>query len=196
MTSGSPAPDRRLPAGFLLVAALVIAFVVAPRIGQGGLAGADGASVTVGSSAVASPNASPSEVPASEAPTPTAAARLSGNGDCGRISAAACAKAIALARKGHETEVAEATRIVVDDTCPPNLGPAPSGLVTATLCDRKYPFDAMVVFVTGGADTTGWYFAEVVGLKDDQPTKVLTWQGRAGVPDHIVQQLRAPQPSP
>jgi hypothetical protein len=76
-----------------------------------------------------------------------------------------------------------ASRIVVDDTCPPTV-----------LCDRRYPFDAVVVFVTGGADTTGWYYGEVVGLKDDQPTKVVAWQG--DLPAHIVEQLRAPQPSP
>lgn len=51
-----------------------------------------------------------------------------------------------------------------------------------------------MVFVTAGADTTGWYNAEVVGLKDNQPTKVLAWQG--DLPAHIVEQLRAPQPEP
>ena len=132
------------------------------------------------------PSQSPSDsaaptAPASPEPSGTPP---SGNGDCGRISAAACAKAIALARKGHESEVSGATRIVVDDTCPPT-----------TLCDRKYPFDAAVVFVTAGADTTGWYFCEVVGLKDDQPTKAQGWQ-MYELPAHIVAELRAPQPSP
>ncbi len=62
------------------------------------------------------------------------------------------------------------------------------------MCDRKYPFDAIVVFVTAGADTTGWYSAEVVGLEYDQPTKVVAWQGN--VPAHIVARLREPQPTP
>ena len=94
-----------------------------------------------------------------------------------------CAKAIALARAGHEAEVAGATRIVVDDTCPP---PA--------LCDRLYPFDSIVVFVTGGADTTGWYAFHVFGLKDNVPTKAARWPTEP--PAHIVQRLRELDPIP
>jgi hypothetical protein len=197
--SGAPKSDRRPPTGILLVAAVVIAFVVvAPRIGQGGLAGsAAGPTATVGASSIESPGASTSGVP-SVAPTPSvldssdpsapasgesAASQPAGNGDCGRISPAACTKAITLARKGHGADVAGATRVVVDDACPPT-----------TLCDRRYPFDAVVVFVTAGADTTGWYYYEVVGLEDNQPTKVQPLQGE--LPAHIVAQLRAPQPTP
>ena len=62
------------------------------------------------------------------------------------------------------------------------------------ICDRLYPFDSIVVFVTAGGDTTGWYYYRVVGREPDKPTKTLAWEGE--VPNHIVEQLRAPQPSP
>lgn len=103
--------------------------------------------------------------------------------ECTRISAAACTKAIALARKGDEGYLASATRIVVDDTCPP-----------PSLCDRKYPFDAVVVFVTAGADTTGWYSFHVYGLEDDMPTTAEPWV--PDLPAHVVARLREPQPTP
>jgi hypothetical protein len=178
--------------GILVAAIAIIAFVVAaPRFLEGGSVGRGGTpteSPDGPTASMAAPSAAPSYSPSASAMTASASAGPSGNlpsgnGDCGRISSAACAKAIDLARKGHEAEVVGATRIVVDDACPPTMQ-----------CDRKYPFDAIVVFVTAGADTTGWYNAEVVGLKDDQPNKVQAWQG--DVPAHIVAQLRAPQPSP
>ncbi len=103
--------------------------------------------------------------------------------DCGRISSDACAQAIALARAGHEADVAGATRIVVDDTCAPRA-----------LCDRLYPFDSVVVFVTAGADSTGWYAFHVFGLEYNAPTGAEPWQG--DLPTFIVQRLREPQPAP
>jgi hypothetical protein len=103
--------------------------------------------------------------------------------DCGRNSSTACAQAVVLARAGHEAEVAGATRIVVDDTCPPSV-----------MCDRLYPFDSVVVFVTAGADTTGWYAFHIVGLEYDAPTKAEPWPG--DLPAHVVQRLREPQPTP
>ena len=104
--------------------------------------------------------------------------------DCGRISSAACAQAIVLARAGHEAEVAGATRIVVDDTCAPS----------PVICDRLYPFDSVVVFVTAGADSTGWYAFHVVGLEYNAPTKAEPWLG--DLPAHVVQRLLEPQPTP
>jgi hypothetical protein len=94
---------------------------------------------------------------------------------CGRISPTACAKAIALARM-------TAPLIVVDDVCAPTVS-----------CDRKYPFDSLVVFVTAGGDTTGWYAFEVTGLKDDAPTDAKPWLG-SGWPQHIVDLVTANLP--
>ena len=184
--------DRRLPVGLLFVAVAVIAVVATARwLGSTGASTGGEASPSVAlasaspaTSTAAAPTASPdTPVPTVAATTGPSATPPPGNGDCGRISPTACAKAVSLARKGHEAEVAEASRIIVDDACPPTAR-----------CDRKYPFDAFVVFVTAGADTTGWFNGEVVGLQDDQPTKVRSWQG--DLPAHIVEQLRAPQPSP
>lgn len=140
--------------------------------------------VALGSTAVpAGPSAS---VAASVAPSPSAApsgALPSASVDCGRISSAACAEAIALARVGHEVEVAGATRIVVDDTCSPRA-----------ICDRLYPFESVVVFVTAGADSTGWYAFHVFGLEYNAPTDAEPWQG--DLPAHVVQRLQEPQPTP
>ena len=55
---------------------------------------------------------------------------------CGRIPADYCQEAIDLVRAQVPREVAEAIAIVVDDTCPPTV-----------LCDRQWPFDALVVVV-------------------------------------------------
>lgn len=88
-----------------------------------------------------------------------------------------------MARAGHEAEVAGATRIVVDDICSPTV-----------ICDRLYPFDSVVVFVTAGADTTGWYAFNVVGLEYNAPTKAEPWLG--DLPAHVVQRLLEPQPTP
>ena len=186
--------DRRLPVGLLFVAVAVIAVVAIARW-LGSTAASPGAEASPSdpsasatpavSAAAAAPSASPeTPVPTVSATTAPSATPPPANGDCGRISTKACAKAIAVARKGHEADVAEASRIVVDDACPPT-----------SVCDRKYPFDAFVVFVTAGGDSTGWYYGEVVGLQDGQPTKVRSWQGDQ-LPAHIVEQLRAPQPTP
>ena len=103
--------------------------------------------------------------------------------DCGRVSAVACATVIDLVRAGHHVEVAGATRIVMDDTCPP---PA--------VCDRKYPFDSIVVFVTAGGDTTGWYAYSVVGLEYATPTTVRSWVG--DIPAHVLMKLHESSPAP
>jgi hypothetical protein len=130
---------------------------------------------------------------ASVAPSPPASAPPASGGSaslgmlppaiagCGRISPAPCARAIALARTGNEAEVDDATRIVVDDVCSPTV-----------ICDRLYPFDSVVVFVTAGADTTGWYAFEVVGLDYDAPTTAEPWIG--DLPAHVVEVLRGSTP--
>ena len=188
--------DSRLPVGLLLAGVAIIALVViAPRLAGGGAAGADpspsGSVAAVAATPSPSASVAASGTPAtpatpapsdSAAPAPSSTVVQQGIAECVRTSAAACTKAIGLARKGHETDVALATRIVVDDTCPPT-----------TMCDRKYPFDAIVVFVTAGADTTGWYSYHVYGLDYDKPTNAEPWL--PDVPDHVVARLREPQPT-
>ena len=98
--------------------------------------------------------------------------------DCGRIGPEACEKAIALARAGNEGDLVGTTLIVVDDTCPP---PA--------ICDRQFPFDSIVVFVTAGGDTTGWYAYHVVGTDARVPEKAERWLEE--VPRHIEERIRA-----
>jgi hypothetical protein len=148
--------------------------------------------VALGSVITAGP--SDSVAPASVAPSPAesvppasasaGASRMpAATVECGRISPAACAEAIGVARAGHEAEVARAARIVVDDTCSPTV-----------VCDRLYPFDSVVVFVTAGADTTGWYAFHVVGLDYNAPTEAEPWLG--DLPAHVAQRLMEPQPQP
>jgi hypothetical protein len=198
-------PERRhLPIGILAAAVGVLAFVVvAPRflesmsVATGWTAGPS-ASVALASATpspqVSAPPASATPGSASAAPTRVSPPSLV---DCGRISPAACAKSVALARAGNEAEVVGATRIVVDDTCPPDtlgVSTPTAGEYTTVMCDRLYPFDSVVVFVTAGADTTGWYAFNVVGLEYDAPTKAEPWLG--DLPAHVVQRLLEPQSTP
>jgi hypothetical protein len=118
----------------------------------------------------------------SAAPTPAVSTAPSSDPmvDCGRLVVAACQQAIALARVGHESELAPTSRIVADDSC----APAP------VMCDRLDPFDSIVVFVTAGADTTGLYSFHVTGLEYSVPTKAEPWL--SDLPAHIIQRLTAP----
>lgn len=166
----------------LAVLALV---VIGPRFIDRGTVGTG--AIELGAEAASAPPALPSpSVAQSAAPSPRPSPPSTAAGvlvECGRISPKACATAIDLVRAGHKTEVASATRIVMDDTCPP---PA--------VCDRKYPFDSIVVFVTAGGDTTGWYAFSVVGLVDNTPTTVNAWIG--DIPDHVLRVLTEASPSP
>jgi hypothetical protein len=103
--------------------------------------------------------------------------------ECGRIDRGACEQAIAVAKAGNEGDIVGTTLIVVDDSCPP-----------ATECDPALPFDAIVVFVTAGGDTTGWYAYEVVGTDAAKPEKVERWQHE--IPQHIVDRIRAALATP
>ncbi|HYO44339.1 MAG TPA: hypothetical protein VES19_14170, partial [Candidatus Limnocylindrales bacterium] len=121
------------------------------------------------------PSAGPeATAPLPASPDPDAAPVL----DCGRIDFFACARAVDLARAldlarpEGEVETVGATRIVVDDTCTPA-----SGAEQMTACDRFYPFEAYVVFVTAGADTTGWIPFQVTGLDASRPTAATRFQG-------------------
>ena len=89
-----------------------------------------------------------------------------------------------MARVGHEAELANTSRIVADDTCAP----------LPVVCDRLYPFDSIVVFVTAGADTTGWFAFHVTGLEYSTPSKAEPWQ--ADLPAHLIERLLASSPSP
>ncbi len=103
--------------------------------------------------------------------------------DCGRIERAACEQAITLAQSGNEGDIASTTLIVVDDSCPP-----------ATECDPHLPFDAIVVFVTAGGDTTGWYAYHVVATDTSVPEKAERWQDE--IPQHIADRIRAALATP
>ncbi|MBA2720450.1 MAG: hypothetical protein H0U52_14600 [Chloroflexi bacterium] len=124
-------------------------------------------------------SASPVGPSVSVAPSPSASTAPSSDPavDCGRLGTAACEKAIALARVGHEAELASTSRIVADDSCAPS----------PVICDRLYPFDSIVVFVTAGADTTGWYAFHVTGLEYSVPTKSEPWL--SDIPAHLIEHL-------
>ena len=137
--------------------------------------------VALGSTETPSPRPV-SEAPATEAPVsvapsgdPVATAPLPATPnpgapgpalDCGRTAPAACARAVDLALSVDQGEVVNPSRVVVDDTCPPG-----------SACDRLYPFDSYVVFVTAGADTTGWITFGVTGLEHNLPTAASRFQG-------------------
>lgn len=87
-------------------------------------------------------------------------------------------RAVDLARAVDQGEVTNVSRIIVDDTCPPQA-----------LCDRLYPFDSLVVFVTAGADTTGWISFSVTGLEYNAPTDASRYLG--DLPAHVVSRVAA-----
>jgi hypothetical protein len=89
---------------------------------------------------------------------------------------------IELARAGNEADLVGTSRVVVDDTCPPE-----------SQCDRQFPFDAVAVFVTAGGDSTGWYAFHVFG-RGDAPTTAEPWVDE--IPRHISERLQASQSVP
>ena len=125
--------------------------------------------------------ATPSLVPASVRPSALPSAGSSDEPpvvECGRIGPGPCAKAIALARAADPEEVRGASPVVVDDVCPPTV-----------VCDREYAFDSLAVFVTAGADTTGWIPIQVTGREYNMPTDAKRSFG--DIPAHIVALLTA-----
>ena len=103
--------------------------------------------------------------------------------DCGRIAPAACERAIELARVGNEADLVGTTLIVVDDICAPEV-----------MCDRRFPFDSMVVFVTAGGNATGWYAFHAFGRDASMPTDAEPWPDE--IPRHVVDRIRAALASP
>ena len=101
-----------------------------------------------------------------------------------RTERARCLRAaIALARAGNEAALRGTTHIVVDDICAPEV-----------LCDRMYPFDSMVVFITAGADTTGWIAFHAFGRDARMPTDAEPWPDE--IPAHVVDRIRAALAAP
>ena len=147
----------------------------------------------IGLGASPSPGPSAPAASAAVAPPPPAAVPVdpaaAGNApppefvDCGRSAPDACAQAIALARAGNEAVLRGTTHIVVDDICAPEI-----------LCDRMYPFDSMVVFITAGADTTGWIAFHAFGRDARMPTDAEPWPEE--IPAHVVDRIRAALAAP
>ena len=171
--------------GLLLAAVAALVIVAVVGLGAPG-APLPNASVGLGSTPVPAVTATPTPPPLvsvpegsvpSEGPA-TFEIEPGVKADCGRIDRAACEQAITLARAGNEGDIVGTTLIVVDDICPP-----------ATECDPHLPFDAIVVFVTAGGDTTGWYAYHVVATGASVPEKAERWQD--DIPGHIVDRIRA-----
>ena len=162
--------------GILLAAVVVLAFVA--------LIGLGAPPATSPSASVAFASVAPPPRPA-EAPVGVAEP---GNGpagfvDCGRIPADACAESIALARAGNEAALIDTTHIVVDDICAPEVE-----------CDRQYRFDSLVVFVTAGADFTGWRAFHAFGLDARMPTDAEPWPDEIRPTSSIASGRRWPVP--
>lgn len=185
--SAGAQPGRRpIPVGLLGAAVVVVAMIVlGPHFLPGGGGATNVPDARPSASVIPSPSVAPSVATASD-PAPSVEPGVLV--DCGRISPEACATAIDLVRAGHQADVVGATRIVMDDTCPTRRPSA--GIMITTICDRLYPFDTIVVFVTAGGDTTGWYAFSVTGLEDNTPTTVKPWVGE--IPTHVQEMLRAP----
>ena len=169
--------------GILLAAVVVLAFVA--LVGLGAPAAATDPTPSTASASEPAPPSSPvpPAIPVSAPESPAITEIAPGVlADCGRIEPVACEKAIALARTGNEADLVGTTLIVVDDICAPEV-----------MCDRMFQFDTIVVFVTAGGDTTGWYAYHVVGL-GDMPTQAERWQEE--VPRHLEARIRAALATP
>jgi len=102
---------------------------------------------------------------------------------CGRIEADACQTAIDLVRDGHPREVAEASAIVVDDTCPPDA-----------TCDREYAFELAVVLVPAEDVLRDVVALRVFGAAG--PDQAGVWSG--ALPQHVIRLIpgaQAPVPA-
>ena len=104
-------------------------------------------------------------------PTPGPSGPIRAAVICG-LGPDSCDTAIALVRREHPTEVDAAIEIVVADTCPP---PA--------ICDRKFPFDSLVVLVPAPPDSGSPTVYETVGL-GNAADQLLPFSGP--LPAHIA----------
>jgi hypothetical protein len=181
---------RNVLIGLLLAAVAVLVIVAVVGLGAPD-APLPNAPIGLGSNPVPAVKATPTPPPVVSVPEGSVAPESPSTfeiapgvmADCGRIDRDACEQAITLARAGNEGDIVGTTLIVVDDACPP-----------ATECDPRLPFDAIVVFVTSGADTTGWYAYHVVGTDATGPEKAERWQDE--IPRHIVDRIRAALAAP
>ena len=119
------------------------------------------------SAIVSEPTTSASRLESPSAPPDAVATMIV----CGRLGTGTCHATIELVRQGDPKSVEEATAIVVDDVCAPTF-----------ICDRKYPYDAIVVLVGSSGASAGWPAFEVVGL-GEQPERVEPWAGP--IPSHV-----------
>ena len=187
--AGLPRPSGRrasatAPLATLLAAAVVLVVVVV--VGSQFLGRPNtGPAVQQSDRASTLPASADTSVAPSPASSPSVGPIAAPVVDCGRIAAAPCQGAIALARVGHEVELHNAMLVVVDDAC-----------ASSADCLRSFPFDSVVVFVTAGADTTGWYAFSVTGPTDLTPTKAAPLA--RDIPSYILTRLIAltpPSPS-
>jgi hypothetical protein len=112
--------------------------------------------------------------------TPAATERFEQIVECGRIGQEDCRESIAIVRADYTAAVDTARAIVVDDTCPRS---ASGGYL---ICDRVYPFDALVVLIPAdGTEALSWF--SVVG--SDGPEEILAL--RSSIPDHILDLIAA-----
>jgi hypothetical protein len=187
ITPGDPSdPPQALPQPVYGDDLTTVVGHMVPGVGFVALGGA--AELPTGPSASVAASAAPSATaatPASPSMTKIAPGVMA---DCGRIDPAACERSIALARASNEPGLGGATLIVVDDPCPP---PAGSHI---TICDGFYAFSAIVIFVTAGGDTTGWYAFYAFGHDPGVPTKAERSQDQ--IPPHIVDRVRAALAAP
>lgn len=91
---------------------------------------------------------------------------------CGRLDLDRCAAAIALVRSLDPSRVDTAAFVAVDDACPPSAA-----------CDRRYPFDSLVVLPSTTNVGVLWDAYEVVGLAQE-PEEVMPYAGP--LPPHIL----------
>jgi hypothetical protein len=115
---------------------------------------------------VTSPTQTAVGAPTSAAPTVAPSPAIT----C-RLSADACVKAIGLVRPSDPLDVAQAHAIVVADVCPPSVA-----------CDRRYPFDSLVVLVPPAKARAAAIAFEVTGT--DGPERVEAFS--QALPAHIA----------
>lgn len=171
---GRPRPVARLSSGTLAFAttALLVVIAVIALAGPGKTPTTGAASPPAG---VASPSASGS---AAGSPETTA---VTADIDCVGITTESCRQAIGLVGDTHPREVAEAMAIVVADVCAPDV-----------LCDRRYPFDSIVVLVPPAGASWAQLAVKVVGI--DGPERV---EPRTGaLPQHVEAHLPTPSMPP
>ncbi len=86
-----------------------------------------------------------------------------------------CDKMVALVLQTRPDEVRDASRILVADTCPPQV-----------LCDRQFLYDAVVLVVPADGDSAKALRLRVFGHQG-QPLSMEAWSGP--LPEHVANLL-------